>query len=620
MKNILLTIILVISGAITISANAASGGAVHTVITTPSQLSNYLGSCTEGTSEIAVLQNSTWQGNGRTLRCVNGLWQLQNGGDSPIEAAARTKGTLVQFGDSNTFGRPGWAINYNQEWFSKDAIFEGWTNWNIGQNGSILSDWANAEIANADNPTYSSLPPVDSYAVNADPGAGRLARGLNANPTLIIICLGTNDENSPSSRAGIGLEANLKINLNRLVNFLLIRTNAAIVLRMPQPFEPTDFLGVTQWVNAAEAQEASRRIRATYQSWIGRHSRVMVYDSHTLLFGNSCDNKAVNAQDPILGAGHPLIGDSLHPTDLGYRRIQQQIAQMLRPNYPRNLAFNLVPSDIPRNATWSATYYLRSTAPNAATSWLTEVEITPEAAQFGSHITNHFTVNGLVNSVASFSRPIAATQPEVERLARVGNFSQFRELLNIPDKTNLKAYSHATRTITTLTNVSLSNITSGGLYPYAQMTFTGADLTGMGNGLVTLFTESESNVPFRPPNIVQFDYFGIARNIGPPSRPYTLRGGELTRFAYNTAITGTLYLCNIFDRRYLFGAENFAAPGKPIGTFTCGVLEERCSLVFDATNFPVGVRPTLSQASNFFHFAVTSGTLTDAHIVLRDTP
>lgn len=494
-------------------------------------------------------------------------------------AATRARGVMVHIGDSNTNGRPGWRSAYEHEWLAAGGIYEGWTSYNIGQNGSTLANWATVEVANADNPSYSSLPPAD-YNNVTNPGAGALARAINANPDLIVLSLGTNDENSPSNRATIGTEASLRTNLALLVNFLLDRTHSSIILRMPQPFAHEDFLGVTQWVNAAEAQEASRRVRQVYGEWVGRNGRVIVYDSHTALFGLSCDNKAVNAQDPY--GGGSLIADSLHPNDLGYRRIAQQIAMQLTASYPRtpNIVQNL--PRICESAFWAVSLFVPGSAIVSGTSVTVNVDIAPANV---IALESSFTAGG-----SPTTRPVAQKHL-IEAFERAGNLTAFRELMAVPKKGKVFAYSHATGTTTALTDYSLAQIVTAVTPHYAQITFQSASMAGFGGGVVTFFVEDAIAIPFTSTIVASVTMTATPRYFGPALANASITGGRAIFRGYTgNAVAVSIYVSNIYYGQFSDGTGTFAAPGKLVGTFTfvAGQYASVAPFVFDPTNYPDG--------------------------------
>jgi lysophospholipase L1-like esterase len=504
---------------------------------------------------------------------------------------------LVHIGDSNTNGRPSWRMAYEREWLPKGGIFEGWTSYNLGQNGSILSDWATLEIANLSDPAYADLQPADYNGT--DPGAGRLARAINADPGVIVLSLGTNDLNSPANRASIGTAANLRANLEALVEKLLEMTHARIILRMPQPFAHEDFLGITQWVDSEEAAEASARLRTVYLAWVGVNQRVTVYDSHKL-FGLRCDDKTVDAQDPW-GEG-ALIEDALHPRALGYRRVAQDIARMLAPGYgtPR---IAVEPTAIPKDALWAVTLQCRQPALGGGTSAVVEFELSPSHVIAGGQ--------GYVSFAADEDKltPLA-DKPLIEAAKFLGRLSAFRELVAVPKKDKLLAYSHATGTTASLSALSIAQIVTNFTPHYAQLNVAAADLAGFGGGPVTFYVTDKSALPFASRHVVSTSMTGAEKIFGVPVLGDTIGGGSAIRKANGNSPVVTVYHQNQADGRYVNGPDNYAAPGKPVGTFTWAAWWQRATFAFDPVNYPAG-SITLSATNDVLFAQQTAGTLAD---------
>jgi lysophospholipase L1-like esterase len=658
-------------------------------------MSSLLSSLTEKTTPDGT-ENIYLDDNGTDKRInPKNLCKLYVGGDN----LRAHKGVLVQIGDSNTNGRAGWRAAYEAEWLASGEIFHGWTSYNLGQNGSILADWATTEIANVDNPTYSDLPPADYNGT--DPGAGALARAINADPDVIILSLGTNDLNSVGGQAGIGTIENLRTNLALLVNFLLERTRATIILRMPQPLAygltyqktcgitngskvvtmasttglevgmfvsgtgvvpnsaiqfidsgtqiriadnasatnasaaliiSTDtFAYSTQFANSAAAEEVSSRLKTVYREWRGAASRVLVYDSQTLLFGDSVDDWRANgeAQDPILGNGYPLVYDGLHPSDLGYRRIAQQIAEMVNPAAPRIATISVRHSDLARYSTWSTTLKCRSSAFGAVTSGILAFELPPEAVALESEMSTNFGPTGApLSPVGLTGKGFLSRIDQIKQALKFSKSSGYLELMNVPDKTDLYAFNHANGTIYQLTNLTVSQIvTAGSIYPYVELSFTsGSSMSGLGGGLVTFFTKKTTNIPFRTKSVLRVNMLTGSQMVlggSPDSSTFVINSGKVMRNGAGGTPTISFYLANLAGLGYngiYSGYVTVGAPGFLIGTVTHTAWTSQAYLVFDPTNFPSGgceVGPT-----DLIVATITSGSITDynsnAAITLTD--
>lgn len=359
------------------------------------------------------------------------------GSSSGLGAAIRKpKGVLSMVGDSNTddeLGRPGWQSAVDAEMMTYGGVFHGWTRYNIGQNGSQLIGWVNA-IASG---SQSALP-----TANGNPWAA-----VNANPDVIIVSLGTNDLRTPGARAVEGTEVNLRANLAKLVNFFLERTKAVIWLRMPQPmgYSPAGFSEA--WVDAAEAREASRRLRQVYREWANVSERVEVYDSHSDLFGDYIDNVS-DPKDPY-NATAQLMADSLHPNDLGFRRIVQRMSMQADKSYPRDPRFyNPVLRSgfeaVLTDAVWYKVCHIESAIPFNYDGAQPGVLI-----QLNKYAGLRTGLDWFGNTAMSGSGSIATDQSkagsirynrEIDQLYAMGNANAYKDLFSLPGA--IKMYFH----------------------------------------------------------------------------------------------------------------------------------------------------------------------------------
>ncbi|WP_152616451.1 hypothetical protein [Sphingomonas sp. ERG5] len=151
---------------------------------------------------------------------------------SSVQPFGKKSGVIIIVGDSNRNGRPGYYGGMPLELTGVRRPLEGWTVYNMGQNGSQLSGWRHSTQISPRNRApadYTAIenPYTDLYQVCA------------ANPDIIITSLGINDYNSPASRATSG--AAFPANLDWQVSFLLQNGNATLVLEVPQPFGGINF-------------------------------------------------------------------------------------------------------------------------------------------------------------------------------------------------------------------------------------------------------------------------------------------------------------------------------------------------------------------------------------------
>ncbi|KOP64354.1 hypothetical protein AMS62_03090 [Bacillus sp. FJAT-18019] len=105
--------------------------------------------------------------------------------------------------------------------------------------------------------------------------------------------------------------------LKRAIDELLSKTNAFILLRVPNPFLSSDPTN-TGWVQPLEnANEYSKKLREIYLSFVDYNKRVDVIDIQSIVFGqNSLSN-------------HSLMNDIVHPNSEGYEEIGKAIAARL---------------------------------------------------------------------------------------------------------------------------------------------------------------------------------------------------------------------------------------------------------------------------------------------------
>jgi lysophospholipase L1-like esterase len=519
--------------------------------------------------------------------------------------------TVVQIGDSNTDGRPGWAIQSNYEWFGRGGAFEGWTNNNIGQNGSLLQNWV-LSIPSGDSTT-----PVDTR--------GSLWAAVNAKPKVILFRLGTNDQNSPTNRATNGTLTTFRANMLTAVNFLLTHCDALIILVLPQPFAAEDFIvgaqNVTQWGTtspyvgnvALDASDASGRMRQIYQEWQGRHDRVLVVDTHTHLFGNSCDNKAVNAQDPW-GQG-ALITDSLHMTDLGYRRLSELVANVLRPTLPYKPRSVAVPDTVVTNALWGGSLYCASRSGNTLTLYLN-----PQLVVGGDHTLD-------IGSV----RTVPVTRVDLaEAVDWANQVAVFRQLVNAGGGSGIPGFGGS---------VHLKFVSSGNEYvcDYVQNTnlvagtgstpaYSQANLVNVSpaldvgdvSGIVRFWVTTPEAVPYAGWHRYEDLLVGVsagqtlgAAGVKNDGANLALKSVSGFRGSGTNVVTVELRVANQSDGRYVLSgdANSPYAAGKTFAKldFASGIYQGTATL--DPNGYFGTTTNIILKRGEFVRAVVTSGTL-----------
>ncbi|PEA25815.1 hypothetical protein CN984_12240 [Bacillus cereus] len=107
----------------------------------------------------------------------------------------------------------------------------------------------------------------------------------------------------------------IKADIKEVIDRLLAETKGYILLRIPNPFLTTSTSG---WVVPnSSAQEYSSQLWEIYESFRGYSERLDIIDIPNLVFGRKCL------------ASHPLMLDQLHPNDLGYKCIADEIAERI---------------------------------------------------------------------------------------------------------------------------------------------------------------------------------------------------------------------------------------------------------------------------------------------------
>lgn len=538
-------------------------------------------------------------------------------GTTVRDCAARPRGTIVYVGDSNTNGREGFEKAVRTEWHQARGRLEGWTRYNIGQNGSTLAGWTGS-IDTGEQ----SKPPQDYYQVGWPTGSDdpnkTLWQAVNADPDLIVFSLGTNDEASPAGRASIGTLANIRFNLNKCITFLLQHCpRAGILLRLPAPFVHEDFSGITEWVDADEAAGASAILRTAYLEWSNRHPRVLVWDSHKTLFGLRCDNKATQSQDPE-GQG-ALMSDSLHPTDLGFTRSVQHMSQLLFGSRRRTTETIVVPPVILSDSYWSRSVRLKD-ASNSGANTLLSIFLGQEEL-FISGFRSAALRRGPMSNSINLAAGIVVSPPterlfDAEMAGLIGDNSVLRELLAI--KGSFTIYCTQTGNSYTPTGITLSQVvTNPDGEKYAVLNILGVNMgSEPKDQTIIVYVTAKFGIPYRDKRRTSFQINGAGRGgaINMFGEDWAVGSYQIFRPNAGGTPTVTLYAQNQIDGRWVTGVT-FSSPGMPLGTFTFPAGFVGIDFVAD-TNIAGGFT---WQAGVRVCAQVTAGTLTDqATIVLEE--
>ena len=300
------------------------------------------------------------------------------------------QGVDCHCGDSNTNGRPDNRGAYEEIMYCPTCPRNGYISYNNGQNGSTAQGWFSS-INNA-SMMDSVLHDFGVAPYDYDPGAN-LWRFVNGDSSgvkcnTIYISLLTNDVNNFASRnnvGGIGQYARMNFHLDTIVNFLLERTTANLVLRTPAPLawqvEGDQFEAFVGFVDADEAAATNDTIRMIYDEWIYEHPhpRVQVLQTHKLFGGSRIDSAEVA---PLATWSHvdlPLIDDVLHTNKAGYMEMWWAIRHMLHGDFPHpERPIYEIDEQIIEEAAYSRFLYLRGRSSSSVA-----FELDPMASFFG---------------------------------------------------------------------------------------------------------------------------------------------------------------------------------------------------------------------------------------------
>lgn len=131
---------------------------------------------------------------------------------------------------------------------------------------------------------------------------------------LYVFSYGINDIRAGLDSPGRSV-AQITADLKTAIDALLTQTKGYILLRIPNPFlssDPTNKGWVTPLANA---QLYSDQLYQIYESFRGYSNRVDIIDIPSLVFGKKCL------------PSHPYMLDQLHPNDIGYTAMADEIAR-----------------------------------------------------------------------------------------------------------------------------------------------------------------------------------------------------------------------------------------------------------------------------------------------------
>ncbi len=517
------------------------------------------------TGEVSTLQMEQYVEESINPKKQNGSFKL----------SSYPKGSvLAHCGDSNTVARPDYRTAYETDWLSKNGIFEGWTSYNMGSNGSTCDVWVERITTGNQNEQPTDNQPTDTASTNP-------WQIVNANPDVLILSLGTNDFR-------INFDVNtsvpkLRTDLKTLIDFYLKKTSAFIVLRMPPviAYQNPDSYGFTDCIDEADAQLRSESLRTLYLEYNNYSDRISVIDLHKNLFGYKADTVS-ESQDPE-GFGD-LMDDTLHPSKLGYTRTVQVIAKTISKSLPYTTKVKTIGESTDADAIFKDAV------------WLTTLDCVAFGAGYLQFSRNPLEFMGSLSRTEK--RSSLKNIPFVDSAVYHGNNVKYQEIQRID---YFYAYFHETGEITTL-------LKRGSVYDFPaiklfQVNYSQGTITAS-TGAVTLFTKKTENSPYKYPtqSIIDLSFTGVQPlGVGATAMKVLNFDRGLAKFSnvYGTRDSGSgscvvgLYLINQVDGRYVDASFTENYPGLKIGelTFNAGyrLSFNESAFVTDLTTFPDGV-------------------------------
>jgi hypothetical protein len=512
--------------------------------------------------------------------------KIFTGGDRQITSYPRNS-VLCQIGDSRTdIAVSAWAGTSAKALQGMGGVFEGWTSYNMGQNGQSLAGYF-ATIASGNQ----SDPPINSASNN-------LWRTVNANPQAIIISLMTNDFRTGARTAQLPAKiTTARANLAGVINFLLEKTSASIILRMPPPiaFANPDPGGYTDCLDADDAAARSAAMRMLHLEWLNVSDRVIVIDTHRHIYGYRLDSVAA-AVDPE-GAG-ALMADTLHNTGLGASRECQVIERTINPAVPYTSGIITLGARTDVSPIF------------AIAQWAKTVVVQNSGAGYIDIVRNPLDKIARLSDAAPLNH-----LPYVRLAAYYANLTDMKEIQRIG---SYFIYFHNTgETFGPLLNTGFSDTPAGGVW---RLLVTGGPVAK--TGPATIYVTSENEMPYASGNGV--DHCVISIN-GP--QPLTvnamgaaslnlLRGVKIlgipacTRSESVGAATIGIYRATGAGGDINVSSVNYPYPGIELGVLT--IPNGFRSSGFSGGNFAVN---TTNFPSGIVSFTATSGTVISAKVL-----
>lgn len=226
--------------------------------------------------------------------------QLKNSGINTWRSIPNTQKCIIFIGDSTSDARVGYRDycptqhlykNLSTKYLAKGGVLEGVEvkSWSVS--GGKLSQFIDGNFKSSSDNIYS----LDNCINNINT--------LNKVP-LIIFSYGHNDVDTTEQNEIISM-------LNESISRLTKETKSYIILRIPnswQVFGNTDL---------DRAQSNTDKLWYSYMAVSNKYLKTETIDFQSLLFGRTCISN------------HPLMGDNVHPNQLGYDAIGDIIVDFI---------------------------------------------------------------------------------------------------------------------------------------------------------------------------------------------------------------------------------------------------------------------------------------------------
>lgn len=497
-------------------------------------------------------------------------------GGSLQTIAAKQRGILCMIGDSNTSGRTALFNAMLAEWRNSKSQWANWSQYNHGVSGFTVGTGLLSSFRTGDK----NASPVDSNPV-AGTGTwdGNIWRAINTQADIVFMSLGINDMNSPTPRSTYGTQANFDANLDEAVQILLTAMpKSQIVLWVPSPYAGEDFVSGsfnTSWASDSpdgtidtNAALSSSYIRASYLKWANRHPRITVIDTAEI-FGTSCNDKSVDSQDPELGAGFPMMDDSLHFSALAGRRLLQLFNRVLGFPTRRGDTATLISNNSLNEQCFWGRWVNYTGLSNSGSDTLLTVRGSPEhvflEAALGSRRTN------------SLLKPTYVIE-DAERSLFLGDLAFIRGIIGIGRDAKIQFGTEGNIYQCSTIELSSTNTNPDGTFTFV-LRLKNVNLGALGeatSGLAFIYASNEGGIPFLRKNLVfNFDGTGstAAQCGGGAWNPYAVTWQPGTflvqRGNASNAISVEVYVQNQTDGRLVDGAiagSPFSSPGALVAS------------------------------------------------------